>query len=712
MTPPLNRRLWQGPLPDPGAEARALEARIAGGMGYAAALAALRALARSRLPLEPALARAQAAWPWSIDLALVAEAGTPGDPRALARLEALVFEQGRRFGALAWAFWRAGLPERALAALAGRDPRADSAEDDALAEAELLLLSDRPAPTLPGPRGTHLSLRQTYRRDGAAGLLRRIDIEAASLPAHPPLWAWLIETLTRDCAFAEAEQALGAMVSRLGADHPAVIRARVRLALDREDSATARALLRAEAAQAGDADRPWDWPAPRHAQHLRCGVIEAADAPETLPALHDHAARARRLFPAYPALAVLARSLDELSGDWEALSAPDTLPDDPLPAARALNRLGLHEKALALMQDLTPATPDDRAALHRLRAETLLRLGRTRDAAQALGPAPAACPLAADHAYWASEIALAERRLEDADDILRAALRHSPMRMGLILNAARAAFLKGDDGRACDLLDRFRALKTAQLGTRPPDDLRDRITADARDAVAHGRPETASTGLAARAFARATPAFRASDGAIPRQLWHYWEGPQGAPVARGIAAWHARHPDWPQTVFDAETAHAWLTANDPALVQCFDALGQPAARADLFRLALLSHEGGVFTDLDEYPRGAVTEWLEGARAVLVIEEGHGTIANNFLAVEPGLPLLRRALEEAARNLAAAPNPYPWWDCGPAVLTRTALAATRTPSEAAGLRFLTQAEYDRRVATNLPFPHKRRRDHWR
>ncbi len=124
---------------------------------------------------------------------------------------------------------------------------------------------------------------------------------------------------------------------------------------------------------------------------------------------------------------------------------------------------------------------------------------------------------------------------------------------------------------------------------------------------------------------------------------------------------------------------------------------------------MIGVEGGLYADLDEYPRQPVTDWLEGARAVLVIEEGHGTIANNFLAALPGLPLFIRLQARIAGNLRATPQPYPWWDSGPAALTIEARSACATSSS---LRFLTQPEYDARIATNLPFPHKTGPLHWR
>ena len=694
MDTALARALWSGPLDDPAAPARALRLD-----DYSPALAALRQIVGHGLPADAALRAALARWPWSVDLAwLIVE-----DSGDIAPLAAVVAQQDRRRATLAWALWGAGQQAAALAALDPLDPASETWAVDRAARAELAILSDGDAEPIGGPRGMRLSLLATWRRDGGAALARRLDLESAALPADPALWAFLIDAFVTERDFARAWRALVALETRCGVEHNESQIQRIRLTLDAENLWGARKRLTAQ----GDVAAPWLWSARRHAQHLRClaAEIAAQKRPDYAP-LMAHAAAALRLFPRNGPIRGLHRGAREAADDWDAL-ARDLESADPAQAG-GLTRLGLPDRALARLATAT-ATGDEAASLTLRLAEAHLRAGDPHAAARALGPPPRAAPQAADHAWWAVEIALANRDIGAARAILAPALAQNPTRMGLILSAARAEFLAGDFAAAETHLARFRALKTAQLGNAPPDDLRDRITRDARDAFAQGRDAATSPGLAARTLALATPRFTPVRAQIPPRIAHYWEGPRSAPVERGIRAW-ARQ--FPQRVFDAAGARAWLDAQAPALRARFDRLTQPAARADLFRVALIAREGGLFADLDEYPRLPVAPWLEGARAVLVIEEGHGTIANNFLAAQPGLPLFARLGARIMTNLAATEAPYPWWDTGPAPLTLEALAASRDPHESPGLRFLTQPEYDARVATNLPFPHKHGPDHWR
>jgi len=734
----LAQALWQAPLPDPAAPARALCKRAAR-MDYTDLLAELRRLQGHGLPLQPALADALSRYPWSIDLAALAFHAAPG-AETLARLGGVVQQQDRRHGVLAWAYWTLGDAAQALKTLANLNPASPSYPADRLARAELRCLAGSQAKgiapdtateiageitaeitaTIAGADGLRLSLLQSWRNGGGVALFRRFDLESSGFPAVPALWNWLFEALVTEGDYRRARHALALATERLGEDHPDVRALRIRMALDAGDAVRARALLddRARLDDGTGGSPPWQWAPRHHAQHLRCALIES-HSDDARASLLDHATRAHRLYPANTVLHGLWLTARERVEDWDRL-ASDLTSDKSnfLLNASTLSHLGLHGAALDLLSETAQSPPDHRHQTRLLRARTLLRLGRLEAALEALesvsDPAQDPWPQSADRAYWAAEIHLARRDPAAATAVLAPALALGPTRMGLWLNAARAEFMAGRFAQACDALARFDGLKTAQLGHRPAADLRNRITEDAAQAVTQGRAATDSPGLAARHFALSPPAFRSavSPAPIPRLVSHYWEGRRSPPVERGIAAWARHHPDRRQQVFDRSTARDWLKAQAPTLVDLFDAQSLPATRADLFRVALMARQGGLFTDLDEYPRGPVDAWFTDASAVLVIEEGYGTIANNFLAARPGLALFTRLQARIARELARTADPYPWWHSGPAQLTLEALAALGDPHEASGLRFVSQAEYDRCVATNLPFAHKHTPDHWR
>ncbi|KPQ08439.1 MAG: mannosyltransferase OCH1 related protein [Rhodobacteraceae bacterium HLUCCA12] len=731
----LQKTLWQAPLADPADPARTLAARLPE-QGYEPVLTALRLLARCGLPIEPALAPALARWPWSIDLALVAAEADPTD-EALARLRARCAAQNRRRAAAAWAYWRAGRASAARDALAEIDMRTPTAAADLACRAELALLDgDTGAAEADLARlrqwpGLHrrLTLQAVHARDGAAGLAAHVD--AAPL-ALTELWHRAFDLLLQERDFARARALLDQARTHHGPD--ATRDAAIRLALACDDPDTALSLL-----SPGLTADPWHWDARDHAHWLRIllGQARLATDPDSLHRkARAHADAALRLHARAEALRGLWLTCRSLCDDWSALAR--ALPGLP-GAAPALNRLGLHDAAAAQLeaelQRTEGANPRARRLLALADCQLLQgapdRAGAALDAAEALTP-PA--PTRVDLALLRAEIALWRFDPDAADRALESVQRLAPQRMGLWLALARAAFLRGDFDRAEDALATFGRLKTDQTGTPPPDDLRDRLVRDAARTT-HGWPPgfarqpvdvivarmgaariADSPGLSACLLARDPPAFvPVSDAAIPRRIALYWDGPASGAVNRSVAAWRRLMPGHALQLFDADTARAWLARHHPGLVDLFARQTLPATRADLFRIAWIVTEGGIYADVDEYPRAAIDDWLEGARAVLCLECGHGTVANNFLAAEPGYPVLANALDRIAARLRACDAPYPWWDSGPAQLTGAVFAVTRggaAPGADTGLRLLDQAGYCRRISTNLAFPHKRGPLHWR
>ncbi len=769
----LARALWDGPLAEPGAPGDALAGRIGSGLGYDPALAMLRALHGPALPCGGALAAAEARWPGSIDIALIAAEGAPDmdaatRAQARSRLAALVQETGRRAEAQARLLWRTGEfraarallagPAKALgdAALLARLDLALQAGDWEGAAADLAALAPRLAP------GHHraLSLRLLWLREGAAALVcaqgkafRSSGTATPDAARTPGLWRMLLRLHLAGQDIPRAEKALARLSALTGADHPQTRAASVALALERDDGATATRLLAQEDAQ----EAPWLWPPRRHMQTLRAGLLLARDLAEPQPhlaALAAHARAVRRLHARHAGLAALDWTCRLAAGDWEGLAAELTALErcvEPLPAqatvpaALTLGRLGLPDAGLHLLDANAPPTdapPDLTARHHFARARLRREAGLPANSVPQPYPIPPPASLSASRA---ADLALeqATRALDTGDtatarNLLASHLHRFPRRPALWLAQARAAFLRGDFDGAGRALHRFRLLKTAQRGTPPDQDLRDMITEDAQHAARAlpagalagpaGRviaqlgpaPLSASAGLAACLLARAQTEgalpFRPVTGAIPPRLIHYWEGPESPPVTRNLAAWAAQHPGMAQQVFDPETGQDWLARHDPAIARLFAALAQPAARADLLRLAILAREGGIWADTDEYPRASVTGWLEGASAVFVREPGFGTVANNFIAAAPRLAVLAQAralaLNAIAARLDAGETPYPWRDSGPAVMTRAVAAALFSQGGAPGLRLLTPQDYAGTVATNLPLPHKRSALHWR
>jgi len=697
------------------------------------------------LPGAEIAALARTRWPRSIDMALLdvmlgpPERGT----EALAHLRACVAQANRRRAALSDACLRLNKPELAREALAEIDPQSQTAADDIQRRVELAVTSgdfalartDIDWLTAQGHNSAarSLTLQLVYRQHGAravAATLAQAQHEDARFHAQA------FDILLSEGDYTRANAALARWRAVPDASGHALARAQSRFALERGEAQTTLAMLEDRLNMA----QPWTWDAADHLQWIRAGLAMQAEP----AALRAHGLAALRIHPRHDGLAHVARLAREAVEDWQALEcdlpSAEITPSRALIAARAALHLGLSGRAaLVCAQARRSASARDMQRLNALRAEALLAAGRPQAAQQALHVAQKlACDAVqtADAALLIAEFWLEQGAPEQARQALAPLEDTFPDRMPLWLAKARIAFQSGDFSTASHAVARFNALKSAQIGNAPVVDLRDRIIQDAANAAlgteqafqphlavadsirqAGFERIAASPGLSACLLARSQTqgqlGFVPVPGAsIPRQIAHYWQGPQGPALARALARWQALHPQFDCRVFDADSARDWLMqAYDSRMADRFTALSQPAARADLFRLCWIARAGGVFADLDEYPRIPVTPWLAGARAVFCLERGFGTIANNFIAAEPDHPICLRALDFVCEALDDGTPLYPWWHSGPAQWTR-AVFAYRFGQSGDGLRVLSQTEYGRHVATNLPYPHKRSPDHWR
>jgi mannosyltransferase OCH1-like enzyme len=89
--------------------------------------------------------------------------------------------------------------------------------------------------------------------------------------------------------------------------------------------------------------------------------------------------------------------------------------------------------------------------------------------------------------------------------------------------------------------------------------------------------------------------------AIPKLITRFWNDPKPlADVERLMASWNECEPCFRIETFNDATALNYLRARcAPQIADAFGRTGEPAQRADLFRLARLHVEGGFYIDADD-----------------------------------------------------------------------------------------------------------------
>lgn len=115
------------------------------------------------------------------------------------------------------------------------------------------------------------------------------------------------------------------------------------------------------------------------------------------------------------------------------------------------------------------------------------------------------------------------------------------------------------------------------------------------------------------------------------------------------------NPAWDVRVFGLEDRRAWLATHSPRALAAHDAMIAGAFQADIWRLAVLAKEGGVYLDAGVLPvcslDALVGRWHPGARRILVRDYRHPErVWNGMFAALPHDPFFAAALSHVCDNV--------------------------------------------------------------
>jgi len=421
--------------------------------------------------------------------------------------------------------------------------------------------------------------------------------------------------------------------------------------------------------------------------------------------------------------------------------------------AQLLRQLGRVEEARTLLHGV-PAGQRDNPTLRTHRALLDIELGDLDSAAAELGRG-AASRARGEASLATARAALAEARWElgDAWTEYETALRLDPERAAPHLDLARLALLLSDAGAAAShlrdwmrrsapgrllrgqslhisqtklgqLLDEQRLdvgglAATAALIALPPAERIAPALAGVRERPDY-TPASAALLLALRQAGILPGAGPGGgpDPSVPRQIAQFWADPSPPPdVAALMASWPAQHPGWGYRRFDDAAALAFLRERaSEAVIEAY-VRGQPIAqKADVFRLAWLYFEGGLYADADDLCRAPISEVLAPDTRFAAYLEPYATLGNNVLLAAPRDPVIATALSGAVTAVLRGDADMLWLATGPGMITRAfgaELAESDEPPELwlRGRIVLEREKMSRSVWPHCAVAYKRTDQHW-
>ena len=139
-----------------------------------------------------------------------------------------------------------------------------------------------------------------------------------------------------------------------------------------------------------------------------------------------------------------------------------------------------------------------------------------------------------------------------------------------------------------------------------------------------------------------------------------------------------------------------------------------AMKSDIFRLAVLCKEGGLYLDADDFCAAPLRKLLAHDTEFLCYQEEYGSIGNNFLAATPGHPIVTAALREAVRSVLNGAGESLWLVTGPGLISRIVAASiARTPDlrPSPGIQVLPLCILQRFVRPDRRVAYKKDSRHW-
>jgi tetratricopeptide (TPR) repeat protein len=217
---------------------------------------------------------------------------------------------------------------------------------------------------------------------------------------------------------------------------------------------------------------------------------------------------------------------------------------------------------------------------------------------------------------------------------------------------------------------------------------------------------------------------RASNGAdgirpvMPRRITQFWDAEAPPGDMRAISrSWVEHNPGHRHVLFNDRTARSYLEQQfPPAVAAAYRRSRDPTAKADLLRLAVLYHWGGVWADMDDRCHAPVSDVVPAWARACFWQERSGFLCNNFMAAMPGHPILRRALTTAVTAINRGDRDKVWMLTGPGLLSRAfavemAQAGDGWSSWLDHIHVLDEFEVYPYLAFHCRTSHKRLGQHW-
>ena len=211
------------------------------------------------------------------------------------------------------------------------------------------------------------------------------------------------------------------------------------------------------------------------------------------------------------------------------------------------------------------------------------------------------------------------------------------------------------------------------------------------------------------------PSAAAEAEPIPKRIFQFWDEPEPPEQVLWLMERNSRSaPDFEfRRCHERGGAEYLREKGEDDAAKSYKQAPNAAAKADILRLALLWHEGGIYLDADDRIVGPLEDLLPAGIDFVGYQETYMCVANNFLAASAGHPVIRAALDMAVRAYIGHRSDELWMASGPGAVTR-AIAHRGTTAEgglAPGIWIMPSFSLRPVVSAHVDLNYKSTYAHW-
>jgi mannosyltransferase OCH1-like enzyme len=108
---------------------------------------------------------------------------------------------------------------------------------------------------------------------------------------------------------------------------------------------------------------------------------------------------------------------------------------------------------------------------------------------------------------------------------------------------------------------------------------------------------------------------------IPKSIIQYWEGPLNKEVEELLKSWRKLNPEYKYELFNRDLALKYLERNyDCNVVSAFSSALLPAMQSDIFRIAWVLKEGGIYIDAATKCISPIDELITNSSELILVKK--------------------------------------------------------------------------------------------